>query len=589
MKRLILRYPSVPVPQGMRAACVAALLAALPGTGHAAAGQEAGSGVGALMYELLQGEMLGFRGDLQGASAHYYRASLLTDEADVAYRAIEVALWAKDYGFAEKAARRWRDLTPGNPMAWRVLGSVYASRGEVPKAVDAYEQALELSPAGMEQGMQAIANSLSVEGARPVRIEVLRELARRHPHDPYANFYLATVSANDKRFSEALVVVREVRKQRPHWTRAAHLEATVLRHLERLEEAIAVLQAALEQPSENPVGLRQDLAGLLSATGQHEAARREYERLLRMDAENPHWQMRLGTLALVQEDWDVARTQFTALGRNPRSLVRGQPLSLNRSVSAYYMGVLEEQAGAPTEALNHYYRVEERDYFGIDRYYQKARASIASLLLASGELERARMHLQVSRARSKLHENVVHFYAVEGDLLHAQGQYESGYRLLTDALQRYPNRVPLLYSRALLAERLDRIDSLERDLQAILEREPDHAHALNALGYTWVDRNLNLEQGLKYIQRAYAQRPDDAAIIDSLGWAHYRLGDLQQAEELLRRALAIMPPRGEIAAHLIEVLWVRGQRDEARQVYQKAVDQLPDDEFLSFIAQHLPL
>ena len=584
MEPMILRYPFESAPRGARLACAAALLAAAGGPAPAAAGD----GVGALMYELLQGEMLGFRGDLEGAAAHYYRAAQLTDDAEVAYRAIEVALWAKDYEVAEQAAERWRGLRPGDPMPWRVLGSIYASRGEVARAVGAYEQSLQLSPS-MEPGMRAVANSLSVQDARPVRVEVLQTLARQHPGDPYARFYLAAAASNDKRFAEALVAVREVRAQRPHWTLAAQLEATVLRHLGRLEEAVSVLRAALEQPSENPAGLREELASLLSAAGQHAAARREYERLLRMDAENPQWQLRLGTLAMVEEDWEVARVQFEALGGNPRPLLKGRTAALNRSVGAYYMGALAEQAGAPARAIHHYYRVEERNYFGLDRYYQKARTGIAHLLLDDGQAERARMHLRVSRARSKQAENVVHFYAVEGGLLHTQGEYAEGHRLLTEALQRFPNLVALLYPRALLAERLDRIDWVEEDLLAILEREPDHAHALNALGYTWVDRNLNLERGMEYIQRAYAQEPDDAAIIDSLGWAHYRLGDLQQAEELLRRALAIVPPRGEIAAHLIEVLWMRGQHAEARQVYREVADQLPGDEYLLRIAQRLPL
>ena len=158
------------------------------------------------------------------------------------------------------------------------------------------------------------------------------------------------------------------------------------------------------------------------------------------------------------------------------------------------------------------------------------------------------MHLKVSRGRSQREESVVQLYIAEGDLLYGLKQYGAGFSLLSEALKAYPGRAALLYSRALLAERMGRIDWLERDLQAVLADDPENPQALNALGYTWADHNLNLELALEYIERAHAQLPDDAAVTDSLGWVHYRLGNLEKAEVLLRQAFSLQP-EGEIAAH----------------------------------------
>ena len=139
-----------------------------------------------------------------------------------------------------------------------------------------------------------------------------------------------------------------------------------------------------------------------------------------------------------------------------------------------------------------------------------------------------------------------------------------------------------------MAEKIGRIDLLERDLNMILDKDPNHASALNALGYTWVDHDINLRKGLEYIERALELRPEDPAIIDSMGWAHYKLGNYQQAEIYLRKAMSIFPD-GEIAAHLIELMLSAGKNQEAYKVYNQAIELSPDDENLQKMKERLTL
>ena len=541
-----------------------------------------------LMYELLQGEMRGFHGDLSGAFHHYYQASLLTDDPDVASRATEIALWIKHYDHAAMAASRWCDLLPDNPHPVRILGSIHAIRKDIPAALEAYERSIDLSPGSLELDLLAIANSLSAELAQPVRLQVLQALAQRYPDSAHAHLHVAGIARLEGHMGEALEESRLAVRLFPEWTEAIILQADILRETGRVDEAVELLRKALSKPAQNEAHLRQMLADLLNSMGRRSEAHAEFLKLLESDPQNPHLQMTLGSLALLAGDREQSEAYFLALISNPRPLVRGQPPAFNRSVSMYFLGLLAEQAGDPSKAIDYYYRVEERNYFEVDRYYQKARVRIAHLLLEAGQLNRARMHLRVSRGRSLREENVVQLYVAEGDLLHGLKQYDAGFTLLSRALEKYPKEASLLYSRALLAERLGRIDLLEKDLRTVLEREPDHPQALNALGYTWADHNLNLNQALEYIKRAHVQLPNDAAILDSLGWAHYRLGDLRQAEALLRQALSIQPD-GEIVAHLVEVLWSREQYEEARKIYREAIDRLPDNEFLSRVAQRFAL
>lgn len=137
----------------------------------------------------------------------------------------------------------------------------------------------------------------------------------------------------------------------------------------------------------------------------------------------------------------------------------------------------------------------------------------------------------------------------------------------------------LLYTRALLAEKIDRLDILERDLRRILEQDPDHAQALNALGYTLADRTDRIDEAYELIKRALEISPNDFYILDSMGWVLYRKGRLDEAVTYLRRALAIRNDP-EVAAHLGEVLWVKGDKEGAREIWQSALEVTPGDERL---------
>ena len=177
-------------------------------------------------------------------------------------------------------------------------------------------------------------------------------------------------------------------------------------------------------------------------------------------------------------------------------------------------------------------------------------------------------------------------YLGEAELLSVAGEYQQAMEVYDEGVALFIDHSQLLYGRALLAERLDRLDQTEADLRLILANDPGHVHALNALGYTLVDRTERYEEGLQYIKQAYRQRPDDPAILDSMGWAYYRLQRLEEAEHYLRRAYTLQPD-AEIGAHLGEVLWVMGHQDEARQIWQEASELDPDHPVLRETLQRL--
>ncbi|HKJ75731.1 MAG TPA: tetratricopeptide repeat protein, partial [Gammaproteobacteria bacterium] len=173
-----------------------------------------------------------------------------------------------------------------------------------------------------------------------------------------------------------------------------------------------------------------------------------------------------------------------------------------------------------------------------------------------------------------------------GELLRENGRLEEAVAVYTAALERFPDNAELLYARAMVAERLDRIDRLEEDLRRILANDPDNTQALNALGYTLADRTDRYQEAHELIRKAYEQAPDDPAVIDSMGWVLYRMGRNEEALKHLRRAYRLRAD-GEIAAHLVEVLWQTGREDEAREFAEQAREQFPEHELLKEVVQRL--
>jgi tetratricopeptide (TPR) repeat protein len=212
--------------------------------------------------------------------------------------------------------------------------------------------------------------------------------------------------------------------------------------------------------------------------------------------------------------------------------------------------------------------------------YVTSQVRAAELRAAEGDLELARERLQILRGNlfdPMLRPQIV---ATEARMLQNAGEYADAVGVLTSGLDEFPDNSVLLYARALVAEPAGRPELLEQDLQTLISAEPENAHALNALGYHYVDNDIQLDEAALLIEKASELRPDDPAIMDSLGWLRYRQGRNEEAIELLTIALALLPDP-EIASHLIEVLWRDGREEEALEVHEEALSRTPDDERLS--------
>jgi tetratricopeptide (TPR) repeat protein len=201
----------------------------------------------------------------------------------------------------------------------------------------------------------------------------------------------------------------------------------------------------------------------------------------------------------------------------------------------------------------------------------------ATLLARQGKLKEARALLQQSPERKP--EDARAKLIAESQLLREVKRWPDAHAVLVTANQRWPDDVDLLYEQAMLDEKLGRVDEMERLLRRVMELKPDHHHAYNALGYSLAERNLRLPEARSLVMKALELAPGDPFITDSVGWIEFRLGNPEKALAHLQRAYAARPDT-DIAAHLGEVLWVLGQKDEARRIWREGRERDRDNETL---------
>jgi tetratricopeptide (TPR) repeat protein len=242
------------------------------------------------------------------------------------------------------------------------------------------------------------------------------------------------------------------------------------------------------------------------------------------------------------------------------------------------LGQIHEERKNYDEALKWYAGVTSGERF------VTAQARYAAVLQKQGKLEEARKHLQSIEPRDAAQRQQL--ARAEADLLREAQAYNEAYDLLGKMLAGAPESVDLLYDQAMIAEKLDRIDVLERNLRKVIELQPDHAHAYNALGYTFADRNQRLPEARQLIEKALELSPEDGFIVDSLGWVLFRMGLTREAVVQLRRAFE-MRPEAEVGAHLGEALWVDGKREEAQKIWSKLLQESPANDTLQSTVKRL--
>ena len=513
-----------------------------------------------LLYGMLLGEIAGQRGQLDISGASYLEAARQSNDPRIAERALKISVYAKKPQLAIQAARRWVELAPENIEARQSLAVLALRTGNQQEALQQFEYLLQEKESEGGDPYQSLLALLAREPDQQRALKIMERLVALRPDDADAHFSYARLAVHAKNQALAQQQVERALQLRPDWTQALILQAQI--HLEQGRGKLArqQLSAALQRQPED-TELRLAYARLLVDLDDFDAARAEYRKLLKQQPDNGQVVYSLALLALEANQLDEAKDFFNKLVN----------LDYQTQQAYYYLGAIAEEQNDRSRAMRWYQKVEEGDH------WIEVQIRIARLEAQGDDVKAARERLRKLRLGQPA--QAQRLFLVEGDILTQIGDHKEAYALYSQYLETQPNDSEILYARALAAENLDRLDDAESDFRRVLQQDPDNTRTLNALGYTLADRTERYQEALVYVKKAFAQTPDDPAVIDSMGWVLYRLGRFQEARDHLQKAYD-MTGDGEIGAHLGEVMWAMGDKDAARAVWDKARRDAPDNPVL---------
>jgi tetratricopeptide (TPR) repeat protein len=513
-----------------------------------------------LLFKFLLGEVALQRGDSDLAVQTYLDLARTTRDPRVARRAAQLAYGAHELDKATEAFKLWSELDPDSQTAKQMLASLLVSEGKLEEARPLLAEVLASETDNPGAAFLHMYSLLERQTDKSAVLKLMRELAQPYPRLAEAHWTVAKAAEEAGEPDEALKEVRKARALSSKWEAAAVLEAQLLQP-RRPEQALKLLKGFLKA-NPDASDTRLFYARLLLEQHQYKKSRAQFQTLLKAHPENTELAFAVALLSLQMGELDQAEKELK------QALARGKQ---DQDTVYYYLGQLSEAKKEPQIALQYYRKVRG------GKYVFAARLREVYLLNKSGKLDEAigllhRMPVQDAEQR-------VQVLLIEAQLLRDAKRYEQAFEVLHHGLDENPDQPEMLYEAALIADKLGKPDVLERLANRLIELQPNNANAYNVLGYSLLDRNVRVKEGMRLVEKAYHLSPNDAAIIDSVGWGNYRLGNLDKSLEFLRRAFAA-DPDPEIAAHLGEVLWVKGEKEEAKKIWSDSLKQHPKNESL---------
>jgi tetratricopeptide (TPR) repeat protein len=513
-----------------------------------------------MLFDFLLAETALQRGDTEIAVRTYLKLAKSTHDPRVAQRATEIALQARQPAAALESAKTWAELDPNSVGARQTLAALLVNFDRLDEARPHLEKLLASAGDNIDEAFMQL-NSLLVRNAnKNATFELVKQLAQPYPELPEAHFAVSQAAWFAEHFDVALAEMKRALALRPEWEMAAIYQGRILARMSNVSALEFFEDYLRTYPKANDT--RITYARLLLAEKDYGKAREQFQQLLEENPGNADVAVAVGLLSMELREYDSAESYFKKaldLGYRDPGMVR------------FYLGGINEKTQQIDKAMEWYRSVTS------GTQYIPAQIKYALLLSKTGKMNEGLQHLHqlpVTNDQQRAQLSVA-----EAQLLREAGAYKKAFQLLSDALKKLPDYPDLLYDRALAAEKIGKSEIMEQDLRKLIQLRPDHAHAYNALGYGLAEHSDRLPEALELIEKAIELSPNDPYIMDSLGWVHYRMGNLNQGLSYLRQAFGLNPDP-EIAAHLGEVLWVQGTREEAKDVWQSTLKNHPDNEVL---------
>ncbi|OQX12343.1 MAG: hypothetical protein BWK73_15310 [Thiothrix lacustris] len=515
------------------------------------------------VYNILAGEMFANQGNVAQAALHYVAAAQQATDPAIAQRAVELAMSAEDTPLAGRALERWIALSPDSTEALQYQALANLRAEKYPEAVRDLVKIRDAAEKKSGHGFAFIVSLLALEPDAKKSYETFKHYVKSVDASPPAQLALAAFALKAKQFAAALQASQSAKTQgsAAEKVQGARWAAKALAGLGKVPEAIRELEALGKDKQDTELKL--DYARLLILADRRVEALPLYQQLYSTFPDSVDILYTLSLLHLEQKSFAAAEPLITKLLSVPE----------RAADASYFMGQIHEGLQRPTQALEVYQQA-----LG-GQYSREATLRITDLLVETVSLARARDWLAAQVQAASDNERKALLLQLDGQLLHDNGQYAEAIASFSKALAVKTADPDVLYSRALSAEKQGDFGSAEADLRAVLKLQPDNATVLNALGYMLAVNTQRYAEASDLITQALTGRPDDPAIMDSMGWVLFLAGKPQDAETWLRKAYTLLPDP-EVASHLIEVLAARGNKTEAQGILDTMLGKFPDDSLL---------
>jgi tetratricopeptide (TPR) repeat protein len=511
------------------------------------------------VYKYLLGEIAGQRGEATLASQLFLDLAQKTRDPRLAERAARTAAYANQPGIALQASTLWAELDPSSLEAQQASSQLLIASGNL-KQAKPHIQKLLAKEETRANGFLFLNSLLASQKDKTEVLAAITEFAAPYPKLPEAHFAVAQAALIADKPDFAKTELATATKLRPDWELGAQMQGKMLLR-ESPDKAISFYQGFLKQyPKANDV--RMAYAKLLASLKRYAEAKPEFIKLVESSNGSPEICAVVGLLSLESNDFAMAdkylQQSISSGFKDPDQLYG-------------YLGRSAERQKDDAKALDWYDKIQPGDHF-LD-----GRLSAANVIARTKNVDAAiKMLDEVDNLTPDQQITVIQ---TEANLLSQAKRNQESFDLMDKALQNWPDSTDLLYDYAIAAERVGKYDLMENALYKLIKIKPDFAAAYNALGYSYADRNVKLHEAQSLLETAVKLSPDDHYMLDSLGWVHYRLGNLSKAAEYLRKAYDIQADP-EIAAHLGEVLWKQGLHEEAKKIWASALKDFPENDVL---------
>jgi len=513
-----------------------------------------------VLYLLMAAEIAGQRNQYDIALDGYLQAAKKVNDARISERAAKIGLFLNNREKTDEAVSLWLKQDSNNLTARKIaVLSAFQNQNKT-AAINNLNLILQQDPAGFRSTLMDVLKLQENHQNDPFIFDILDSLIQQHPKQATLFFVQGLLAGQAGQHDMALKKVNQALTLQPDWDKALILRAQLAVQTGDFELAEKSLRTILKNNPEDK-RVSKMLAQILLKNKQYKSAINLYEERLKHDPADNEARFAIAAIYLQQDQPDDALVYLKELVNKPAW----------NSRASLYIGKIEFQKKHYNQALVWFTKVGQGPLA-----YDAAVATI-SVLLNQKNFERAKTTLE---AMAKLYpKRKTNILLLKAEIYTEQGNNQKAFQILTDALKDHPKQSDLLYTRALIAEKLDRLDILESDLKKMITLYPNDARALNALGYTLVDKTQRYDEAEKYLLQAIKLQPEEAVIIDSLGWLKFKQGKWSQALEQLKIAYQ-KQPESEIAAHLAEVLWMMGEKSQAKKIFEQAIKKSPEDKYL---------